>query len=58
MLPSLPALYVQGTQDMARRRPDLDRVVAAYRKIGGQVDLELIVGEAEGYINRKPPPPR
>jgi hypothetical protein len=31
--------------------------VAGYRKAGGQLDLELLEGEAEGYINRKPASP-
>jgi acetyl esterase/lipase len=52
-----PVLYLQGTKDMAHPRPDLDRFVAAYRKIGGQVDLELLEGEAEGYISKKPASP-
>jgi acetyl esterase len=49
-----PVLYMQGTRDMAHPRPDLDRFVAQYRKAGGQLDLELLEGEAEGYINKKP----
>jgi acetyl esterase len=49
-----PALYIQGTRDAAHPRPDLDRFVAAYRKAGGQVDLELLEGETEGYINKNP----
>jgi acetyl esterase len=49
-----PVVYIQGSRDMAHPRPDLDRFVAGYRKIGGQVDLELIEGEAEGYISKKP----
>ncbi|HKW94650.1 MAG TPA: alpha/beta hydrolase [Methylomirabilota bacterium] len=52
-----PVLYLQGTKDMAHPRPDLDRFVARYRKIGGQLDLELMEGEAEGYISRKPASP-
>jgi acetyl esterase/lipase len=48
-----PVVYIQGTRDMAHPRPQLDRFVTAYRKIGGQVDLELMEGESEGYINRK-----
>ena len=47
-------IYIQGSRDMAHPRPDLDRFVAQYRKIGGQVDLELIEGEAEGFISKKP----
>ena len=52
-----PVVYIQGAQDQAHPRPDLDRFVAGYRKIGGQVDLELMEGEAEGYINKKPASP-
>lgn len=52
-----PVLYLQGTRDMAHPRPDLDRFVTQYRKLGGQVDLELLEGEAEGYINKKPASP-
>jgi len=50
-------LYLQGTRDAAHPRPDLDRFVALYRKAGGQVELELFEGEAEGFIIRKPASP-
>jgi len=49
-----PVLYVQGTRDVAHPRPDLDRFVVNYRKAGGQVELELYEGEAEGFISRNP----
>jgi acetyl esterase len=49
-----PALYIQGDKDMAHPRPHLDRFITAYRKAGGQVDLELLEGEAEGFINKSP----
>jgi acetyl esterase len=52
-----PALYLQGTKDIAHPRADLDRFVTQYRKAGGQVDLELIEGEAEGFVNRNPSSP-
>jgi acetyl esterase len=52
-----PVLYIQGDRDMAHPRPDLDRFVAGYRKAGGSLDLELLPGEAEGYIGRKPASP-
>ena len=52
-----PSLYVQGTRDVAHPRPDLDRFVTLYRKAGGQVDLELVDGEAEGFINKNPDGP-
>jgi acetyl esterase/lipase len=48
-----PALYLQGTEDVAHPRPHLDRFVAAYRKAGGLVDLELLEGEGQGFIMRK-----
>jgi acetyl esterase/lipase len=54
----LPAvLYLQGTRDVAHPRPDLDRFVTHYRKAGGQVELELFEGEAEGFITRNPGSP-
>jgi acetyl esterase/lipase len=49
-----PAIYIQGTKDLAHPRPDLDRFVTQYRKAGGQVDLELIEGEGQGYISKQP----
>lgn len=48
-----PVLYLQGTEDVAHPRPHLDRFVAAYRKRGGTVDLELFDGEGQGFIMRK-----
>jgi len=48
-----PVLYLQGTEDVAHPRPHLDRFVAAYRKAGGVVDLELFNGEGQGFIMRK-----
>ena len=48
-----PALYLQGTEDEAHPRPHLDRFVAAYRKAGGVVDLDLFDGEGQGFIMRK-----
>lgn len=52
-----PALYLQGTRDVAHPRPDLDRFVTQYGKAGGRVELELFDGEAEGFINKKPDSP-
>ena len=49
-----PALYIQGTKDIAHPRPDLDRFVAAYRKAGGLVELELYEGETEGFFTKNP----
>jgi acetyl esterase len=47
-----PALYLQGTKDLAHPRPDLDRFVAEYRKAGGRVALELYEGEGQAFITR------
>jgi acetyl esterase/lipase len=48
-----PVLYVQGSEDLAHPRPQLERFVAAYRAAGGVVDLELFDGEGQGFIMRK-----
>jgi acetyl esterase len=47
-----PALYIQGTVDIAHPSADRDRFVASYRKVGGNLELELFEGEAEGFITR------
>lgn len=52
-----PALYLQGTRDVAHPRPDLDRFVAAYRKAGGELELEMYDGEAEGFVKKNPSSP-
>lgn len=52
-----PALYLQGTSDLAHPRPQLDRFVDLYRKAGGWVELELLEGESEGFIGRNPNSP-
>jgi len=49
-----PVLYLQGTEDLAHPRPQLDRFVAAYRKAGGVVDLELFDGEGQGSSCARP----
>jgi acetyl esterase/lipase len=49
-----PALYIQGTEDVAHPRVDLDRFVTQYRKAGGSVELALFEGVAEGFVIRKP----
>jgi len=51
-----PVLYLQGTSDVAHPRVDLDRFVTHYRKAGGQVDLELYEGEAEGFARNQGSP--
>ncbi|HET9489021.1 MAG TPA: alpha/beta hydrolase [Methylomirabilota bacterium] len=52
-----PVLYLQGANDVAHPRPDLDRFVSLYGKAGGQVDLELFEGEGQAFINRNPKSP-
>jgi len=49
-----PALYIQGTEDVAHPRVDLDRFVTQYRRAGGSVELALFEGVAEGFVIRKP----
>jgi acetyl esterase/lipase len=45
-----PVLCVQGANDVVHPRIDLERFAAHYRKRGGEVDLALYEGEAEGFI--------
>jgi acetyl esterase/lipase len=45
-----PVLYVQGANDIVHPKADLERFVERYRKRGGEVDLALYEGEAEGFI--------
>jgi acetyl esterase len=45
-----PVLYVQGANDVVHPKADLQRFVASYKKRGGDVDLALYEGEAEGFI--------
>ena len=52
-----PVLYLQGTTDVAHPRPNLDRFVAAYRKAGGRLDLQLYEGEGEGFFIFRPETP-
>jgi acetyl esterase/lipase len=47
-----PVLYLQATTDAAHPRPHLDRFVAAYRKAGGQVELELYEAEGSGFARK------
>ena len=47
-----PVLYLNGTDDKAHPRPDLDRFVANYRKAGGEVELEIYQGQTEGFMTR------
>jgi acetyl esterase/lipase len=45
-----PVLYVQGANDIVHPKVDLELFVASYRKRGGELDLALYEGEAEGFI--------
>ncbi len=49
-----PVLYIQDTKDIVHPRADLDRFVAQYRQAGGQVELELFEGAADGFAPRNP----
>lgn len=52
-----PVLYLQGTADAAHPREHLERFVAAYRKIGGRVDLNFYEGVGEAFITNDPASP-
>jgi acetyl esterase/lipase len=47
-----PVLYLQSTKDKAHPRPHLDRFVAAYRKAGGSLDLELYDSAPGGFARQ------
>ena len=47
-----PVLYLQGTEDLAHPRPHLDRFVAAYRKAGGSLELELYESDGSGFARK------
>lgn len=49
-----PLLYIQGEEDIVHPRAHLDRFVAAWRRAGGTVTLQLYAGEAESFITRRP----
>jgi acetyl esterase len=52
-----PVLYVQGTADLAHPVPDRERFIAAYRKAGGRVELQLYDGVGEAFITNDPTSP-
>ena len=49
-----PAIYLQGEEDQMHPRQHLDRFVPLYRERGGELELALYPGEAEGFITRTP----
>lgn len=49
-----PAIYIQGTADMAHPVPDRERFIAGYRKAGGRVELHLFEGVGEAFITNDP----
>ena len=49
-----PVLYLQDTRDTVHPPADLDRFVRYYRQAGGQVELELFEGAAEGFMPQNP----
>ena len=52
-----PALYLQGTADLAHPKADRDRFIESYRKAGGHLELELFEGEPEGFVGKNPNSP-
>ena len=49
-----PMLYVQGAVDKAHPRPHLDRFVAEYGKAGGRLELHLVEGMSQNFMNENP----
>ncbi len=49
-----PVLYLQGTADVAHPKAYRDQFIAAYRKAGGRVDLQLFDGVGEAFITNDP----
>ena len=49
-----PAIYIQGTADVAHPVPDRERFIAAYQKAGGRVELHLYEGVGEAFITNDP----
>lgn len=49
-----PMLYVQGDADQAHPRPHLERFVAEYRKAGGRLELHLVEGMSQNFMNENP----
>lgn len=49
-----PVLYLQGTADVAHPKANRDSFIAAYRKAGGKVDLQLFEGVGEAFITNDP----
>ena len=48
-----PALVVQGTLDKMHPLDHLNRFTAAYKKRGGQIEVEMYQGEVSGFITRQ-----
>jgi acetyl esterase/lipase len=53
-----PAIYIQGTADVAHPVPDRERFLAAYRKAGGRVELNLFEGVGEAFVTNNPDSPQ
>lgn len=56
--PTPNVVYLQGTADFAHPVPNRDRFIAAYRKIGGKVDLHLFEGVGEAFVTNDPTSPQ
>ena len=52
-----PAIYIQGTADVAHPVPDRERFINGYRKAGGRVELHLYDGVGEAFITNDPQSP-
>lgn len=53
-----PAIYLQGTEDIAHPKANRDNFIAQYRKAGGRVELHLFEGVGEAFITNDPNSPQ
>jgi acetyl esterase/lipase len=56
--PTPPALYLQGTADIAHPKVYRDQFIASYRKAGGHVELHLFEGVGEAFVTNDPDSPQ
>jgi len=53
-----PAIYIQGTADLAHPKPSREQFIASYRKAGGSVELHLFEDVGEAFITNDPTSPQ
>jgi acetyl esterase/lipase len=52
-----PMLCVQGADDIAHPRPQLEAFAARYRAAGGTIDIRLFDGQEQSFILQDPASP-